>query len=322
MLIQNTMKKTIFKLELAALSLFALTFLNTSTSFAQQDAQYTMYMFNPSTVNPAYAGSRDALSVTLLGRKQWIGVDGAPSTASLTIHTPLRYEAVSLGLSVIQDEIGPTQNTSFYGDISYRFKVSPKSRLAFGLKGGLDMFSADFTSLRVDDPSDVQYTTRIKNQLMPNFGFGVYLHSEKYYVGLSAPKIVRNTFEGSLQGGGGLESIQDRHFFLTAGYTFDLNSVVEIIPSFVLKGVEDAPLSADVNLNFFFYEKLWIGAGYRFDDSFVGNIVYHFTPKFRAGYAYDYTVSDLGNYNTGTHEIMINYDLDFLGKGFRSPRRF
>ncbi len=316
------MKKTIFNIKLAVLSMFALTFLNTNTSFAQQDAQYTMYMFNPLTVNPAYAGSRDALSVTMLGRKQWVSIPGAPSTATLSVHTPLRFEAVSLGLSVIQDEIGPTKNTSFYGDLSYRFKVSSKSRLAFGLKGGLDMFSANYGSLSVANEDDIVYTTSIRNQLMPNFGFGAYLHSEKYYVGLSAPRIIKNEYKGSLQGGGGLASFQDRHFFLTGGYTFNLNSVIEMIPSVMIKGVEDAPLSADVNLNFFFYEKLWIGGGYRINDSFVGNIVYHFTPRFRAGYAYDYTTSDLGDYDTGTHEIMINYDLDFLGKGFRTPRRF
>lgn len=316
------MKKTIFNIKLAVLGMFALTFLNTNTSYAQQESQYTMYMFNPLTVNPAYAGSRDALSATMLGRKQWVGINGAPATATLSVHSPLKYEAVSLGLSVIQDEIGPTQTTSFYGDVSYRFKVSSKSRLAFGLKGGLDMFSASYGNLIVDDATEIQYTTPIENQLMPNFGFGVYLHSEKYYVGLSAPKIIRNEYEGSLKGGGGLASMQDRHFFLTAGYTFKINSVIEMIPSTMIKGVEDAPLSLDLNLNFFFYEKLWIGGGYRFNDAVVANVVYHFTPRFRAGYAFDYSLSDLGSYNTGTHEIMMNYDLDFLGKGFRTPRRF
>lgn len=308
-----------FKIVIAAM-LATATF-STKEATAQQDAQYSMYMFNPLSVNPAYAGSREALSITMLGRKQWVNIDGAPSTATLSIHSPLRYEAVSLGLSIIQDEIGPTKNTSFYGDVSYRFNVSKNSKLAFGLKGGLDMFSASFGNLRVNDDTDIQYTTPIRNQLMPNFGFGVYLNSDKYYIGLTAPKIIRNTFEGS-RVNGGLASIQDRHFFLMAGRTFKLNSVIDMVPSFVVKAVEDAPLSADVNLNFMFYEKLWIGGGYRFDDSFIGNIVYHFTPQFRAGYAYDYTTSDLGNYNTGTHEIMINYDLDFLGKGFRTPRRF
>lgn len=314
------MKKTVFNIKLIALSMLSITFLSVEEVSAQQDAQYSMYMFNPLAVNPAYAGSREALSVTMLGRKQWVNIDGAPATATLSIHSPLKNEAISLGLSIIQDEIGPTKNTSFYGDLAYRFNVSANSKLAFGVKGGLDMFSASFGSLRVDDGSDVKYTTPIRNQLMPNFGFGIYLNSESYYVGLTAPKIIQNQFEGSTTNG--IRSIQNRHFFLTAGKTIKLNSVVDLVPSFVMKAVEDAPLSLDVNANFMFYDKLWIGGGYRFDDSFIANILYHFSPQFRAGYAYDYTLSDLGDYNTGSHEIMINYDLDFLGKGFRTPRLF
>lgn len=315
----------IIKVISSAFVLVCLLTINTKEATAQQDAQYSMYMFNPLSVNPAYAGSRDALSITMLGRKQWVNIDGAPSTATLSIHSPLRYEAVSLGISVIQDEIGPTKNSSFYGDVSYRFPVSKNSKLAFGLKGGVDMFSANFGSLRVRDGSDIQYTTPIRNQLMPNFGFGVYLNSEKYYVGLTAPKLIRNSFEGSQVNG--LQSFQDRHFFLTAGRTFRLNSVIDLVPSFVVKAVEDAPTSVDFNVNFMFYEKLWIGGGLRTGEEFwknalIANIVYHFTPQFRAGYAYDYTTSDLGTYDSGSHEIMINYDLDFLGKGFRTPRRF
>ena len=294
--------------------------LSATTSQAQQEAQFSMYMFNPLSVNPAYAGSREALSVTMIGRNQWVNIDGAPRTATLSVHTPLVFEAVSLGLSVIQDEIGPTQNTGIYGDVSYRFNVSRKSKLAFGLKGGIDMFSANFGNLRVQDGNDIQYTTPINNQIMPNFGFGVYLNSDDYYVGLTAPKLISSEFEGAKING--VQSVQDRHFYLMAGKTFKVNSVIDIIPSFVMKMVEDAPLTGDLNVNFMFYDKLWIGGGYRWGDSFIGNLVYHFTPQFRAGYAYDYTVSDLGAYNTGTHEIMINYDLDFLGKGFKTPRLF
>ena len=142
--------------------------IGTQEATAQQDAQYTMYMFNPLAYNPAYAGSRDALSVTLLGRNQWVNIDGAPLTGTLSIHTPLKNDAMGLGLSVIQDEIGPSKNTSVFGDFSYRFNVSKNSRLSFGLKAGLDMYSANFSGLRVEDGSDVQYATPIASQLMPN----------------------------------------------------------------------------------------------------------------------------------------------------------
>ena len=312
------MQKIILKITTGIIAVFIMA--SATEVRAQQDAQYSMYMFNPLSINPAYAGSRDALSVTMLGRNQWVNINGAPTTATLSIHTPLRNESVSLGLSVIQDEIGPTQSTGIYADFSYRFQVSKKSRLAFGLKGGTDIFSADFGGLRVRDESDEQFFTPIQNLLLPNFGFGVYLHSDNYYVGLTVPKIIKNNLEGATVNG--VTSYQERHFFLTAGKTVKLNSVVDVVPSFIAKVVENAPLALDVNVNFMFYDKLWIGGGYRFGDSFIGNLVYHFTPQFRAGYAYDYTTSELSNFNAGSHEIMINYDLDFLGKGFKTPRRF
>ncbi len=293
-----------------------------NTSSAQQDPQYSMYMFNPLAVNPAFAGSRDALSATLIGRKQWVGIDGAPETGSLTVHSPLKRENIALGLSIVADKIGPTQTNQVYADVAYRFQVSPNSKLSFGLKGGVDMFSASYAGLIVNDNTDPLYVTPIKNQILPNFGFGVYWYSDKSYVGLTAPKILQNEFSGTNLVNRAQPAKQNRHYFLTAGHSFDISSTIELVPSVVVKAVQDAPISIDANLNFLFYEKLWIGGGYRAGDAFIANIVYHFTPTFRAGYAYDYTVSDLGSYNTGSHEIMINYDLDFLGKGFKTPRRF
>lgn len=290
---------------------------------AQQDPQYSMYMFNPLSINPAFAGSRDALSVTLLGRKQWVNIDGAPETGTLTAHSPLKKEQIALGLSLVYDKIGPTQTTMIYGDLAYRFQVSDNSKLAFGLKLGVDMFSANFSGLIVNDPTDPLYTTPIKNDVLPNAGFGVYWYSPKSYVGLTAPKLLQNEYESvSRDTIPGAAAKQNRHYFLTAGHTFELSSTIDLVPSIIVKAVQDAPISIDFNLNFLFYEKLWIGGGYRAGDAIVANVMYHFTPTFRAGYAYDYTVSDLGSYNTGSHEIMLNYDLDFLGKGFKTPRRF
>jgi type IX secretion system PorP/SprF family membrane protein len=295
--------------------------LSSNEAYSQQDPQYSMYMFNPLSSNPAYAGSRDALSVTLLGRKQWVGIDGAPETGSLTLHSPLKNENIAVGLSINYDKIGPSTNNMIYADVAYRFQVSPTSKLSFGLKGGIDMYSANFSGLIVNDASDILYTTPVSNQIMPNFGFGVYWYSPESYVGLTAPRLMENDLRGaSLVSGEPAK--QNRHYFLMAGHTFKLTSTIDLVPSTVVKAVQDAPLSIDFNVNFFFYEKLWIGGGYRLGDAIVANIVYHFTPKFRAGYAYDYTVSDLGTYNTGSHEIMLNYDLDFLGKGFKTPRRF
>lgn len=311
------------KLQLKVLALGLVLSLGfVKTTKAQQDPQYSMYMFNPLSINPAFAGSRDALSVTLLGRKQWVNIDGAPETGTLTAHSPLKNENIAVGLSVVYDKIGPSTTNMFYADLAYRLPLK-NSRLAFGLKGGVDMYSANFSGLIVNDNTDPLYVTPISNKIMPNFGFGVYWYSPKSYVGLTAPKLLENTFaEGATVNGTVTNAKQNRHFFLTAGHTFDLSSTIEMVPSLMIKAVQDAPISAEINLNFLFYEKLWIGAGYRAEDAIVANVMYHFTPTFRAGYAYDYTVSDLGAYNTGSHEIMLNYDLDFLGKGFKTPRRF
>lgn len=293
-----------------------------SEAYSQQDPQYSMYMFNPLSSNPAYAGSRDALSITLLGRKQWVGFDGAPETGSLTLHSPLRNESIAIGLSVNYDAIGPTKNNMIYADIAYRFQVSPTSKLAFGIKGGIDMYSANFNGLIVNDNTDILYTTPIKNQIMPNAGFGVYWYSPDSYIGLTAPRLIENELRDATLVSSGKPATQNRHYFLMGGHTFRLSSTIDLIPSFVVKAVQDAPLSIDLNANFMFYETFWIGAGYRVGDAIIANVMYHFTPKFRAGYAFDYTLSALGTYNSGSHEIMLNYDLDFLGKGFKTPRRF
>lgn len=312
------MKKTLLHLKMALLGGLMLTQL-ASNVFGQQDPQYTMYMFNPLSINPAFAGSRDALSVTLLGRKQWVNFEGAPETGSFSIHTPLKRENIALGLSVIYDKIGPTTTTVINADIAYRFQVTNKSKLSFGIKGGVDFTSANFSKLAVIDPSDPLYTTPISSTPLPHFGAGLYWYSPEYYVGLTVPNILQNEYDAGLSGS---TAKQNRHYFFTAGYTFKLTSTIEMIPSVITKVVMDAPVSVDANLNFFFYEKLWLGGGYRFGDGAVANIMYQFSPLFRAGYAYDYTLSDLGSYNSGSHEIMLNYDLDFLGKGFKTPRRF
>lgn len=295
--------------------LLALT--TVSNGLAQQQAQFSMYMFNPLIANPAFAGSRDALSITALGRKQWVGVSGAPETATLSFHTPLRYEAVALGFSVLYDKIGPSQTTSLFADVAYRFQVTGKSKLALGLKIGADIFGVNYTSLDATHQWDELYSN-IPNKGYFNGGFGVYWYSDDFYVGLSSPKLRENQFISSSQS----NAKQVNHYLLNAGYSFKINSTFDIIPSFMVKVVPNAPIAIDANLNFLLYDRIWVGGGYRFGDAVVANIMYHFSPKFRGGYAYDYTVSDFGQFNTGSHEIMVNYDLDFLGKGFPTPRRF
>lgn len=317
MKLNNLLSKSLLFVGLAA------SFLS-DVSFSQQDPLFTMHYFNPLVVNPAVAGSRDALSVTLLGRKQWVGINGAPTTGTFSIHTPFKNESFAMGFTAFYDEIGENaiQTNALFLDGAYRIKLNT-SVLSFGLKAGVRLFSANLSSLTAIDPNDPSQVN-VSNRPLPNFGAGAYWYGTKHFVGLSAPKLLDNPLTTAPNSG-----TEKRHFFLTGGYTFDISSVIEFQPSVALRTVFNAPISTDINLNFLFYEKLWIGAGVRgLGDAdkgivaAVGNVMFHFSPTFRAGYAYDYSLSSLSTYNTGSHEIMVNYDLDFLGKGFKTPRRF
>lgn len=290
-------------------------------TFAQQDPQYTQYMYNMNVVNPAYAGSRGTLSLGLLGRTQWTGVDGAPQTVTFDVHAPIGRK-LGMGFSVIADEIGPVKEQNIYVDLSYTLTTSEEGRLAFGLKGGITLQDIDLLSIILpQDPNDPLFDDNV-NETYPNFGAGVYYYTDKFYVGFSVPNILKTThFEKS--GSTITKASEEMHYFLTSGYVFDLSSTLKFKPSVMVKGVSGAPVSFDVNANFLMYDRLELGASYRYDDALSGLINFAVTPDFRIGYAYDYTISDFSNTNTnGSHELILLYDIDFSKKNLKSPRFF
>ena len=294
--------------------------LNARTVNAQQDPMFTQYMFNTLAINPAYAGSADIFTMMALSRHQWVGLEGAPTTQTLVLHTPLKNENIGLGLSIINDEIGPVKQTGFYGDFAYRLKVGDNSRLAFGLKFGANYFSADLSDLATvveDDPANVN----ISGEILPNAGFGIYWSSKMFYLGASAPKLLMNEI-GEKNAVSGVVGEEERHYYLIGGMVFDLNDDVKFKPSFMARAVEGAPLSVDLTASFLFREKFWVGVMYRLDDSFGAILQFQFNEQLRAGYAYDMTTSRLGEYNGGTHEIMLSYDLRFTKGKTISPRYF
>jgi len=302
-------------------TLLIIMMLISSVVYSQQDPMYTQYMYNTLSVNPAYAGSRDALSITGLLREQWVGIDGAPNTQTLTIHSPITSKDMGLGLSVINDEVGPVHQTMIFGDYSYSIQATATSTLAFGLKVGVNVFSADLTSLTPDQGGD-QAIYDISSKMLPNVGVGVFYYSDKGYVGLSAPKLLQQMYE-EYNNGVDTENKELRHYFLIGGYVFDLTEDIKFKPSFLVKAVAGAPLSVDLSGNFFFKEKLGLGVAHRLDDSVSALLQYYFTPQFRVGYAYDLTLSELRHYNSGSHEIMLGYDLIFADDNrIRSPRFF
>jgi len=296
-------------------------FLTVTAVFGQQDPQYTQYMYNMNVINPAYAGSRGTLSLGMLGRKQWTDIDGAPKTATFSAHAPVARN-VGGGLSVIADEIGPVKEQNVYADLSYTLQTSEEGRLAFGLKGGVTFQNIDLLSIILpQDPNDPLFQDNMSNTY-PNFGAGVYYYTDKFYVSFSVPNILKSThFEKS--NGVITKASEEMHYFFTSGYVFQLSESLKLKPSVMFKGVSGAPVSVDMNANVLIYDRLELGASYRWDDSVSGLINFYVTRSFQMGYAYDYNVSDFNYANTGgSHELFLLYDIDFNKKKLKSPRFF
>lgn len=292
----------------------ALTGLET---IAQQEAQFTQYMDNTLFVNPAYAGSNGALNATAIHREQWVGIDGRPRSTTFSLHSPLKYESIGVGLTVVNDVIGPMQQTMFYGDFSYtlKFKNSP-GKLSFGVKGGLNMLNTRTDQLTVSDPNDPEFVNNIQNSINPNFGAGVYYHAPAWFVGVSTPRILEANYEGSVT------AKERRHYYLIGGAVFDISRQWKLRPTTSLKVTEGAPLSVDLSAAGIYNEKLWLGLTHRFGDSFGAFVQYQISPQFKAGIAYDQTMTDLASYNVGTYEVLLSYDFYWKDKGVKSPRYF
>jgi type IX secretion system PorP/SprF family membrane protein len=289
---------------------------------AQQDPMYTMYMWNILPVNPAYAGSNDVMNATALTRHQWIGIEGAPVTNSLMVHSPLKAQALGLGLSVIDDKIGPSRSTTVNGDFAYRFKVSEGARIALGTKVGINRMSMNMGEVPGTTASDPVFQGSVDGDIHFNFGFGAYYWSSSGYVGLAVPKLLEDHYTTGTENGPVNVFTDARHYLLMAGYVLPLSDGIKFKPSFLVRAVAGAPLSVDLTANFLFFEKLWIGATYRTADECGGILSYQITEQLRAGYAYELPLSPLRSAQSGTHEGMLSYDLNFTKRHLRSPRYF
>lgn len=291
---------------------------------AQQDPLYTQYMYNMSVINPAYATDNPGmLNLGGIYRSQWVGIDGAPSTASFFAHTPVS-ERVELGLSIVHDEIGDIiKENNITADFAYVLPLDDNNnKLSFGVKGGITTFDGDLTRLETNQPNDPAFQNI--NDLFPVFGVGAFLFGEKYYFGVSAPNLFTAKHLENEQGLRGLGE-ENIHYFATGGYVFDLGTDFKLKPAFMARGVEGAPLSVDITANVLMFNRFEAGVGYRFGDAVTGLVNFAVTPGLRIGYAYDYTTSNLSQYNDGTHEFLLLFDLDLFGlsKGYdKSPRFF
>jgi type IX secretion system PorP/SprF family membrane protein len=294
-------------------------FLWTISSISQQDAQYTQYMYNMNVLNPAYAGSKTGtLSASLLGRTQWVGIPGAPQTAVLSVHSPITNQ-MGLGVSILADKIGPINEQFLYADYSYTIPVGYYDNLAFGIKGGISLVNAKLSDLDLNEYGDANFLSNINN-LQPNIGFGVFYYSDIYYVGLSIPNLLSTTY---LEKGDGFESTINKrnHMFLTGGYVFDLSYDWKFKPSIMSKIAMGAPISLDLSANFLFDDTFEVGTSYRWGDSVSLLLNAKVTDNIRVGYSYDFTTSELNKFNSGSHELIVLFDL-MTSYEIISPRFF
>ncbi len=296
--------------------LFALMFTGV-VSYAQQDAQFTQYMYNTINVNPAYAGSRGAMSIFALHRTQWVGLDGAPITNTVSINTPLNGSNLGLGVSLINDKIGPTQNNTFSADLSYTIHTSETVKLSFGIKATADLFNLDVTKLNPVDATDASLQNY--NKFSPNIGAGIYLHSDKAYVGFSIPNFIQTQNYNDNQVAIYKEKI---NYYLIAGYVFDMGDSVKFKPALLTKMVQGAPLQVDVSGNFMFYDKFMVGIAYRWSASLSAMVGFQVSDGMYIGYGYDRETTNLKNYNSGSHEIFLRYEIFNNIDKITTPRFF
>ncbi len=292
-----------------------------SKSFAQQDPMYSQYMFNTQVLNPAYVGSWETIGFMALTRLQWAGVDNAPQTNTFSVQGLLNNKKVGLGLSVITDKLGYEKRMMIMGDYSYKLELNNDTYLRFGIKAGLSNYSNDLNRYLIHDPNDQQFQGVIDEKLIPNFGVGAFLHSQRYYFGVSIPKFLETDFENQKENSY-TTTAETRHWFVMGGYVLPVNNNIQFKPSFLTKIVAGAPLQVDINANFLFNEKFWAGAMFRTSKAYGINLQYIINGRFRIGYAVDYGSGSYYKKSNGIHEIMLSYELRKRRKFFKSPRYF
>jgi type IX secretion system PorP/SprF family membrane protein len=295
---------------------FVLMF-TTIVTFAQQDAQFTQYMYNTININPAYAGSRGALSIFALHRTQWVGLDGAPVTNAVSLNTPLNGSSLGLGLSVINDKIGPTHENTISADLSYTVPTSETFKLSFGIKATANLFDLDVSRLNpvASDPT----LHNFNNKFSPNIGAGIYWHSDKAYLGFSVPNFIETNRYDDNEIAIFKEKI---NYYLIAGYVFDVSNGIKFKPAVLTKMVEGAPLQVDVSGNFMFNDKFVIGAAYRWSAAFSAMVGFQVSDGLYVGYGYDLETTKLDNYNSGSHEVFLRFELFKNDKKITTPRFF
>lgn len=289
-----------------------------SVAKAQQDPQYSQYMFNQLAINPAYAGSKEALNTAAFVRSQWTGIEGAPNTETVTIHGPLRKKRVGLGFAVIADQIGPKNSIGALGSYAYRIPIG-NAKLAFGIRAGVYQFTYNWDDIVYKDINDPYNTHTQTSSIVPTADAGIYLYTNSMYMGLSATHLYNGRLT-SVSAGTGDYAQYSAHYFFTFGKAWALNENLVFNPSVMVKAAKNAPTSIDVNMSFLLKEKIWLGISARSSAAIVIYTQIKLTDKFKLGYAFDFGFNKIGKVGGGTHEIMLGYDFNIYKSKIASPR--
>lgn len=304
-----------------AVLLITILFLSGKVSHAQYGPAFTQYIFNEAFINPAYTGSLDALAINGSYRNQWVGVEGAPVTETFVAHAPAFRKKMGIGMTVYNEHIGVLKTTAGYLNLSYRI-IMRKSTLSFGLLGGVQSVREDFTKVNTIEKKDEQFYSNTPRVISPNFGFGIYYYTPKLYAGISIPRLMQTVYgDDSIKV---INRVNPEHFtyYAAVGYVFDANENVIWKPYLMTKVIQGAPVQADLALTVLLKKILWLGASYRTDHTLSGIVGFQFSPQFKLTYSYDYTLSALRKYTSGSHEIQLSYIFSFNKEKIVTPRLF
>ena len=279
--------------------------------FAQQDALYSQYMYNQFSLNPAYAGSRDAVSAVLVYRNQWLGFDGAPVSKTFSIHSPMKGKRVALGLNFINEQIGPSDNMGAFGTYAYHLPAAG-GKLSMALRGGVYRYQIDVEKLKYKDITDNKYTNLPTGKFIPGFDFGLYYYTNTFYSGVAVNHLTGKKF--GYADTTYLQTRLNRHFIAVAGKAFLINDNLVLKPSTMVRYTEGAPVNLDLNINILLNKMFWVGASYRTSNDIILIAEFNITHYLRAGYSYDMSLGKVKNYNSGSHEIFLGFDFDILKK--------
>lgn len=298
---------------------------STVCATAQYDAMFTQYMFNEMYINPGYTGSKEAMAVNLTHRQQWVNFPGRPITTSFTLHGPLANNKMGLGLSVLNEQIGKLSRNLVYLNYAYRIKTGDKGHLSFGIMGGIHNQVNKLSELKATESGDIQIAQNTPNLIAPNFGFGIYYYTNKFYAGISIPRMIDDSYMFDQSGSFVKKTsfnAEKFHYYLTIGNVFEINEDLKIKPQAMVKMVQNAPLQYDLNVNFLIKNKIWAGISYRSGSDVSALLGLQVNPQFLVNYSYDYSLTQIQKYSQGSHEITLGYLFLYKQRKVVTPRYF